>query len=86
MKNNVKSRQHIKKQRIYFAYKGLYSQSYDFSSGHVWMWELASKKGLVLKNWCLQNVVLEKILESPLNCKEIEPVKSKCPVNPDYSL
>ena len=86
MKDNVKPRQHIKKQRIYFAYKGLYSQSYVFFSGHVWMWELASKKGLVLKNLCLQNVVLEKTLESPLNCKEIEPVNSKYPVNSEYSL
>ena len=56
--------QHIKKQRHYFANKGLSSQSYGFSSGHVWMWELDYKEGWVPKYWCFQTVVLEKILDS----------------------
>ena len=70
-------RQHIKKQRHYFASKGPSSQGYDFSSGHVWMWELDYKESWVLKNWCFWTVVLEKTLESPLDCKEIQPVHSK---------
>ena len=67
-------RQHIKKQRHYFANKGPASQSYGFSSGHVWMWELDYKENWVWKNWCLWTVVLEKTLESPLDCKKIQPV------------
>ena len=63
-------RQHIKKQRHYFANKGLSSQGYGFSSGQVWMWELDSKEGWVPNNWCFWTVVLEKTLESPLDCKE----------------
>ena len=70
-------RQHIKKQRHYFADKDPYSQSYGFSSSHVWMWELDHKEGWVLKNWCFWTVVLEKTLESPLDCKEIQPVNPK---------
>ena len=70
-------RQHIKKQRHYFADKGLSSQSYGFSSGHVWMWELDCKESWVPKNWCFWAVVLEKTLESPLDCKEIQPVHPK---------
>ena len=70
-------RQHIKKQRHYFADKGPSSQSYGFSSGHVWMWELDCEEGWSLKNWGFWTVVLEKTLESPLDCKEIQPVHSK---------
>ena len=70
-------RQHIKKQRHYFANKGPSSQSYGFSSSHVWMWELDHKEGWALKNWCFWTVVLEKTLESPLDCKKIQPVHSK---------
>ena len=70
-------RQHIKKKRHYFVYKGLYSQSYGFSSSHVWMWDLDNKKGWLLKNWCLWAVVLKKTLESPSDCKEIKPVNPK---------
>ena len=66
-------RQHIKKQRYYFANKGPYSQSYDFSISHVWMWELDHKESWALKNWCFWTVVLQKTLESPLDCKEISP-------------
>ena len=61
----------------YFADKGLSSQSYGFSNSHVWMWELDHKKSWVLKNWCFSTVVLEKTLESPLDCKEIQPVHPK---------
>ena len=67
----------IKKQRRYFADKGPYSQSYGFSSSHVWMWELDHKEGWAAKNWCFWTVVLEKRLESPLDCKEIKPVHPK---------
>ena len=70
-------RQHIEKQRHYFANKGLSSQSYSFSSCHVWIWELDYKESWVLKNWCFWTVVLEKTLESPLDCKEIQPVHPK---------
>ena len=67
----------IKKQRHYFANKGPFSQSYGFSSSHVWMWELDHKESWVLKSGCFWTVVLEKTLESPLNCKEIQPVHPK---------
>ena len=70
-------RQCIKKQRCYFANKGLYIQNYGFSSGHVWMWELNHKEVWAPKNWCFWTVVLEKTLESPLVCKEIQPVHPK---------
>ena len=70
-------RQHIKKQRHYFANKGPSSQGYGFSSGHVWMWELDYKESWVPKNWCFWAVVLEKTLESPLDCREIQPVYPK---------
>ena len=67
----------LKKQRHYFTNKGPSSQSYVFSSSHVWMWELDYKESWVLKNWCFWTVVLEKNLESPLGCKEIQPVHPK---------
>ena len=67
-------RQHIKKQRHHFAHKGLYSQSYGFSSSHVQMWELDHKEGWALKNLCFQTVRLQNTLQSPLDCKEIQPV------------
>ena len=70
-------RQHIKKQRHYFANKGPSSQSYGFSSSHVWMCELDYKESWAPKNWCFQTVVLEKTLESPLDCKEIQLVHPK---------
>ena len=68
---------HIKKQRHYFAKKGFSSQSYGFSSSHVWMWEVDHKESTAPKNWCFWTVVLEKTLESSLDCKEIQPVHSK---------
>ena len=67
-------RQHIEKQRHYFANKGPSSQGYGFSSDHVWMWELDYKESWVLKNWCFWTMVLEKTLESPLDSREIQPV------------
>ena len=70
-------RQHIKKQRDYFANKGPSSQRYDFSSSHVWMWELDCEESWAPKNWCFCTVVLEKTLESPLDCREIQPVHLK---------
>ena len=72
--NYDKPTQHIKKWRHHFADKGLYSHSYGFSSSRVWMWELDHKEGWTLKNQCFRTVVLEKTLESPLDCKEIQPV------------
>ena len=71
------SRQHIKKQKHYFANKTPSSQSYGFSNSHIWMWELDYKESWALKNWCFWTVVLEKTLESPLDCKEIQPVHLK---------
>ena len=76
-KSYDKPRQHIKKQRHHFADKGLSSQSYSFSSSHVQIWELDHKEGWAMKNWCFWTVVLEKTLESPLDCKEIQPVHPK---------
>ena len=70
-------RQHIKKQRHYFVNKGPSSQGYGFSSSHVWMWELDYKESWAPKNWCFWTVMLEKTLESLLDCKEIQPVHSK---------
>ena len=67
-------RQHIKKQRHFFADKGQSMQSYGFSGSHVWIWVLDHKESWLLKNWCFWTVVLEKTLESPLDCKEIQPV------------
>ena len=67
----------VLKSRHYFADKGPSSQSYGFSSSHVWMWELDYKESWALKNWCFWTVVTEKTLESPLDCKEIQPVNPK---------
>ena len=78
-KSYDRPRQHIKKQKHYLANKGPSSQSY------VWMWELGYKESWVPKNWCFWTVVLEKILESPLDCKEIQPVHPK-EISPEYSL
>ena len=76
-KNYDPFRQHIKKQRLYFADKGPSSQSFGFSSSHVWMWALGYKESWAWKNWCFWTVVLEKTLESPLDCKEIKRVHPK---------
>ena len=67
----------ILKSRHYFANKGPFGQGYGFSSGHVWMWELDCEESWMPKNWCFWTEVLEKTLESPLDCKEIQPVHPK---------
>ena len=76
-KSHDTPRQHIKKQSHHFTDEGQYSQSHGFSSNHVWMWELDNKEGWAPKNWCFQTVVLEKTLESSLECKEIKAVNPK---------
>ena len=76
-------RQHIKKQRHFFANKAPSSQGYGFSSGHVWMWEFDCEESWA-QNWCFWTVVL-KTLESPLDCKEIQPVHPK-EISPGCSL
>ena len=67
----------LKKYRHYFVNKGPSNQGYGFSSSHAWMWELDYKEGSVPKNWCFWTVVLEKTPESPMDCKEIQPVHPK---------
>ena len=76
-KSYDQSRQHFKKESHFFADKGPSSQSYSFPSSYVWMWELDLKESWAPKNWCFWTVVLEKTLESPLDCKEIQPVHPK---------
>ena len=77
-------RQHIKKQRHCFANKGPSSQSYGFSSSHVWMWKLDYKESWVPKNWCFWTVVLAKTLESPLYCRSNHSTLKE--INPEYLL
>ena len=84
-KSFEKTRQHIKKQRHNFADKGLYSQSYGFSSNHVWMWQLGHKQGWVPKIWCFQTVVLEKTLERPQTARMSNQSILK-EIYPEYSL
>ena len=79
-----KYRQH-KKQRHHFADKSPYRQSYGFYNSHTRMWELDHKEGWTLKKWCFQTVVVQKILESPLDSKEIKPVNPKG-IKAEYSL
>ena len=78
-------RQRIKKQRRYFTNKCPSSQSYDFSSSHVWIRELDYEESWVPKNWCFWTVMLEKTLESPLDCKEISQSIRK-EISLEYSL
>ena len=73
-KSYDQTKQHIKKQRHYFANISLSSQGYGFPSSHVWMWELDYKESWAPKNWCFWTVVLGKTLETPFDCKEIQPV------------
>ena len=75
----------VLKSRDHFANKGLYSQNYGFSSSHVRMWELDHKEGWASKNWCFWTVVLEKTLESPLDCKESTQFILE-EIIPEYSL
>ena len=85
MKSYDQSRQHITKQRHYFANKGPSSQSCGFASSHVWVWELDYKESWAPKNWCFLMVVLKKTLDTLLDCKEIQPVHPK-EIGPEYSL
>ena len=78
-------RQHIKKQRHYFANKGPSSQSYGFSSSHVWMWELVYKESWVLKNWCFWTVVLRRLLRVPWTARRSNQSILK-EISPEYSL
>ena len=81
----ILTRQCIKKQRRHFADKGLYSQSYGFSISHVRMWELDHREGWAPKEWFFQIVLLEKTLENPLDCNEIQPIHPEGN-HPEYSL
>ena len=83
--NYDQPRWHIKKQRHYFVKKSPSSQGYGFSSSHVWMLELDYKESWALKNWFLWTVVLEKTLESPFDCKDIQPVHPN-EISPGCSL
>ena len=83
--NYDQTRQHIKKQRQYFANKSPSNQSYGFSSSHVWMWELDHKEGWAPKNWCFQTVVLEKTLKGPLDPSD-QTSQSLKEINLEYSL
>ena len=85
-KDNYEHIKHIKKQRHYFANKGPSSQSHGFTSSHVRMWKLDYLESSSLKNWCFWTVVLEKTLESPLDCKEIQPVQGTQEISPEISL
>ena len=85
MKSCDKPRQHIKKQRHYFANKGPSSQSCDFSSSHVWMWELNYKESWAPKNWCVFTVVLEKTLEVSWTTRRSNQSILK-EISPEYSL
>ena len=78
-------RQHIKKQRHYFANKGPSSQNYGLSSSHVWMWEMDYKESWTLKNWCFWTVVLQKILESPWTARRSKQFILK-EISPECSL
>ena len=86
-KSNDKPRQHIKNKRHYSAYKGRYSESYSFSSSHVWMWGLDHKEGWVPKNWFFQITVLEKILRVPQTTRRSNQSMSILKeINPEHSL
>ena len=85
LKNYDQTIQHTKKQRHYFANKGPSSQSYGFSSSHIWMWELEYKESWVLKNWCFWTVVLEKTLKSSWTARRSNQLILK-EISPEYSL
>ena len=84
-KSHDKSRQHIKKQRCYFANKDPSSQGYVFSSGHVWMWELDYKESWTPKNWCFWTVMLDKTLRVPWTARRSNQSILK-EINPGCSL
>ena len=78
-------RQHVKKQRHYFAKKGLSSQSYGFSGSHLWMWDLNYRESWALKNWCFWTVMLEKFLRVPWTARRSNQSILK-EIRPEYSL
>ena len=85
MKSYDQTIQHTKKQRHYFANKGPFSQSYIFSSSHIWMWELEYKESWALYNWCFWTVVLEKTLENSWTAgRSNESIRKE--ISPEYSL
>ena len=84
-KNYDQPRQHTKRQRHYFLDKGPFNQSYGFSCGHVWMWELDCEESWAPKNWCFWTVVLKKTLESPLDWSRSNQSILK-EISPEYSL
>ena len=84
-KKTITNPNSVLKSRHHFADNGLYGQSYGFSSSHAEMWELGHIEGWALKNWCFWIEVLEKTLESPLDCNEIKPVNPKGN-NPEYLI
>ena len=84
-KSYDKPRWYIKQQRHYFANKGPHSQTYGSPSSHIWIWELDHKEGWMPKNWCFWAVVLEKILESPLDCRRSDQSILK-EISTEYSL
>ena len=75
----------LKKKRHYITNKAPSSQGYGFSSSHVWMWELDYNESWAPKNWCFWTVMLKKTPESPLECKEIQPINPQG-ISPEYSL
>ena len=85
MESYDQPRRPIKKQTHYFANKSPSSQSYGFSSSHVWMWDLDCKESWALKNWFFWTVMLEMTLESPLDCKESNQIILK-EISPEYSF
>ena len=84
-KSNDKPRQHVKKQRHYFADKGPYSQSYGFPSGHVWMWELDCEEGWALKNWCFWTWCWRRLLRVPWTARRPNQSILK-EISPEYCL
>ena len=74
---SIKSRNNVDLTEAEDIKKGPSSQGYGFFSGHVWIWELDCEESWAQKNWCFWTVVLEKTLESPLDCKEIQPIHPK---------
>ena len=80
----VEPRQHIKKQRCYFADKGPYSQNYGFSSSHVWMWVLDHKEGWTPKNWCFELQCWRRLLRVPWTARSNQSILKE--INPEYSL
>ena len=84
-KSYDKPKQHIQKQRHYFANKGPSSQGYGFSSGHVWMWELDYKESWVPKNWCFWTWCWRRLLRVPWTARRSNQSSLK-ETSPEHSL